>query len=334
MEKVAWFFDSDFEERLFSEKMTSFTSTKRTQEFEYFISLLKPNDFIYSTKKYQIEYIQFIEEFTKSEFLITNKNKNITPWNSDYKDLDFLKKLQSKIMTLEFGKRNGFYKHEVNIVKDIKKLKDNFIYKYPYSVSGQGNYVFPKDQTVIEKLIEKHQLIEEERLERIFDFSSLIINNELILTYQNFVDEYFQYKGTLISEEPIFSHELELQYQTYLEKVLDYSKSYKGVMSVDGFLYTKNGQTELNPMCEINARKTMGYFTCEFKKKYFRNWKSFKLLLIRNKKTLKTRPMLENSKGGYLLISPLENIFNCFVIYGPSNKDLFEMENELLLTYF
>ncbi len=316
MEVKTWFFNADFEKSLFESPFEPFQSLALNQEFEYLINYLHPDDQIYTLKNYDDEFSYRFEKITGKSFKTTQDKKNVQAWGQNYNVDVRVKELQSKTILLKF-KDLGLIQHEVQLIDHPRELEEGYIYKFPYSFSGLGHYQYPQDKTKCESALKNHLLIKEKKLNRVSDFSTLIENNQVLCCYENFVDRRFQYKGTRITpENPVKSqHEL---YQKMLKEVFQLIRFYPGVCSLDSFYYLEDEQVKLQPISEINMRKSMGYFTYRFKEKYFPNEQYVHFLL--STKKLKT----ENSSQVFSL-SPENNKFQAYFLVGSNSDQLDEL---------
>ena len=69
MEKIAWLFNADFEQKLFHGDIKNLQSTKINQEFEYLLHLVDPEKITFSTKNYSKSYRDYIEKISNKPFL-------------------------------------------------------------------------------------------------------------------------------------------------------------------------------------------------------------------------------------------------------------------------
>lgn len=333
MEEIAYLFNGDFESQIFLRKNISKQSSKMNQEFEYFISFLNPDLYIYTHKVYTPEFQLFFKDFTGKNIQTSTQAKEVIAWCNNYENLDLIKKLQDKVQTLSFLLENNLIQHKAQVINKESKLREGFLYKDPYSLSGMGHMHIPQHEAKVKTLLSSGRvLIEEEILDRDMDFSILVENNKFVAIYENYVDEYYQYKGTYLKPELKFTHTIQREIDKALENVLTYAQTYSGPLSIDAFTYRANEDLFVHPCCEINARKTMGYFTYHFKQKYFSSSSHFKLILQRNKKQIRSR--IEVEKLGALLISPLENQFYVICIPGNSEEEVSKKELSLFSTFF
>ncbi len=335
MEEVAWIFNGDFEIRLFSEQFQNIQSTKMTQEFEYFIYLLEPNKYIFTTKGYSQEYKDYIKSIVGPEIKTTRHAKNIIGWCSNYEQKEILLKYQNKETVLKIQIEKELTSEKICFLRDVAELEEGYLYKYSKSLSGGGHLKFPRDDIKIKKLLKEGEtLIKEKIHKRIFDFSTLIEKGEVLAVYENLIDDYFQYKGTIISDDFRLPTNIKTQYEECLKVFLKELTDYKGVLSIDSFLYSKGREVKLFPACEFNMRKTMGYIAFSIKKKYFNHFKSMKLVLKKNKGYKLDYSSIARFSGSIFLLSPLENRFLVFVILGNSVDEINLLEEKLISAFF
>ena len=327
MEALAWLFNSDFEKKLFSTTFHKKESSKQNQEFEYFIHLLNPEDVIFTGKDYSKEYKTRIKNLTQKDFKITNQAQKISNWCQEYNEVELLKKLQSKYETYKFLQKENLLKHEAIFVNQESELEAGYLYKTENGFSGTGHFLFPQDKDKIRKYLQDHGIILKEKLrQRDLDFSSLIINKEIICQYENYIDERFQYKGSSFSSQPFLNQKDQTELDLALVKVLDYLGEYRGVLSIDAF---KAGH-DLIPICEFNARKTMGYVAYSIWKKYFNDFSEFKFLLFKNNRSQKSFDQLK--EHNIHLLSPFENNFFVFALSAHDKNEMKRTEKILATT--
>ena len=336
MEEVAWLFNGDFENNLFSDSMDEKVSSKVNQEFEYLIHLINPVKQIYTTKKYSKEYDSYIECITGKDFKRTHQSKNIQNWCQSFSERKKLRKLQSKQELLKYLQQDDLVPSDSQIISSINLLKEGFLYKKNNSMSGMGHFIMPQQEVKIKSLLAQGiSLIEEPIRNRVLDFSTLIYENKEVAVYENIVDEFFQYKGTVIDANFSIPKNLEVKLEKTKKYLEGYLKDYHGHLSIDHYLYKEAHELKLYPACEINVRKTMGYIAFEVFQKYFDGQGVCKLLLVNQKmKTLNYEKIkLELGSHG-LLLSPADNRFKVFVITASSRDELSDYEDHLLSRLF
>lgn len=333
MEKIAYLFNADFEEKLVQKSFKTFESSKINQEFEYLIHWLDPEMPIYTQKNYSLEYRNKVSKITKSEFKTTTSGK-VELFCQNFDQIDLVLKLSSKFETMKFLQKNNLITYDVEFIKNEDHLTIEGLYKSPFGVSGSGHYIYPRDKQKILKIINEYgHILKEPVLNRSKDFSSLFVNGEYIATYENYIDNRFQYKGSFFSPNNLFSEDIDKRYKNFMTTLIDYTGDYQGIMSIDGFLYNKN--SEIHPCCEINARKTMGYVAYSIWKKYFTRCEYFKFLLFKNNFSKKKLDSFTcELDNGAILLSPKDNRFLIFCLGGEDFNELKLREKNLVSTLF
>lgn len=331
MEKLSYLFNADYEDHLFSGNFSQHESSKVNQEFEYFIHWLYPEHTIFTSKKYDGPYLCHLKKNTGKD-LKTVRTGRVKLFCQNFEQACLKKKLSDKFSTAKFMLSSGLNPYPINFISDLKKLKTGFLYKAPTGVSGSGHFQFPNDLAKITKTLNGYDyILEEPIIARERDFSTLIENKKRIVSYENYVDERFQYKGSYFTPSFSIGKKLDLEYENAIKLVLDYANDYDGIMSIDGFSFDEG--KKINPCCEINSRKTMGYVAFKFWQKYFGNTSHFKFLLFKN---TYSKPALEAEffykESSSILLSPSSNRFLVFAFAGNREKEIYEKEKLLSAT--
>ncbi len=334
MEKISLLFNADFDKKLSSGKYHQFESSKINQEFEYLIHWLHPEGTLFSTKNYQGIYRDYLKQQT-GENLKTICTGVPELFCQNFKEPELLKKLQNKISLFDYLKEKEMIKHRGIRISRSEDIEDGFLYKTPYGMSGSGHYSGIQNKIAIEKALKKYgEVLKEELLSRSLDFSTLCHEGKIITQYENIVDERFQYKGSFFKPDFKLGSGLDEFYEKTINQVLEYSSDYKGVMAIDGFSY--QAHSRVHGACEINTRKTMGYFAYELWKKYYESSHYFKFLLFKNnfKAKLLNTFFDENLLEGVKLISPIENNFLIFTVAADTEVEIKTRELGLYTTLF
>lgn len=325
---MSYFFNGDFEDFLASSKEHyTINSNKRNQELEYLILWLE-DEALYTTKKYDQEYLDFIKRFKKIE--ITNHKKDTKLWCSKIYNKELQKKHNSKASTSAFAIENGMAHSKTKIISSREEVEEGYIYKEAFGVSGIGTWTFEQRPKQI-----NFPLIKEPLLDRIFDFSTLVLEGKSI-TYQNHVDDNFQYKGTTlgINFTPFSWFE---KYRLDVECIIKEFENIQGPWSIDSFLYREDGKDLVYTLSEINARKTMGYCTLKLKEILFSKERYTRLRLISNRKIKNEyshEEIYNRFEGKIIPLSPKGNIFSLYLICEDNLGELNELEDFLFLTLF
>lgn len=335
-EKVSWIFNVDFEQRLFNNHFSNIQSNKMSQEFEFLIFLINPEMTVFTTKKYSDEYLKKIQLLTGVKPKITTNSKGVKGWCAEYENLEVLKKLQLKENTLKLLLDKNLIDLKISFIKSMDDVEEGYLYKFSKSLSGGGHMYFPKHSTKIKKLLDSGEtLIKEKDLERVFDFSTLVQNGKILGRYENEVDEFFQYKGSIIGEEFVLPSNLEKEYNQSISALLDYTKEHQNILSIDSFTYLSAKGLKLFPACEINVRKTMGFSATQLKRLYFPNLKVMKFGLKKNTLSNDSKVRIQTDlPKNTLLLSPLDNMFVVYICAAESREELDNLCQELFLTFF
>jgi hypothetical protein len=337
MVEVAWLFNSDFEQQTFSGKPVQLNSSKQNQEFEYLIAYLDPEKIIFTSKKYTNDFLINFEYLTRQKLKTSNRSKQIIPWCNDYSYKGECLKYQSKVEFYKYMQENNFHSHESTFVKTMEEVEPGYLYKDPNSVSGIGHLNFPEDHIKIQnKLNVNSTLIKEELLNRTKDFSALIENNKIISVYENIIDRNFYYTGTILTNEFPIDKKNRDEYNSFLESLCNDFMDYRGVMSVDSFLYLKDGKENLLNACEVNLRKTMGYIAFNIKKRYYNESEffCFRIIYKKTKPKISYEQIYNEYENKIFFLSPLSNRFQVVIFNCSSRGEYVEIEKKLLLKFF
>ncbi|MEX1099471.1 MAG: hypothetical protein WEB87_03525 [Bacteriovoracaceae bacterium] len=316
---MSWFFNADYESFLFSGRSHyTFNSSKLNQEFEYLIHFLEDGP-IFTTKKYSKGYIERIEALSGKRFMTENSPENARPWWASIGDYEADKILHSKITSTKFGIEKGIIQDACLVSLKNFDPKEGHVYKMEGELSGRGHLLWPRDKKKISVLLENGLvLIEEPLRERVRDFSALFLSAKKKVVYENAVDRHFQYKGTRLIA-PKLSLEQEKEYEKALGDICQFYLKLGASFpfSVDSYIYKQNNCEILNPLCEVNARKTMGYAALKLAELFQAPCASM-VLLNRAQKVFKDDRIL--------VLSPPENQFQTVFLKAKSPEELKELE--------
>lgn len=180
--------------------------------------------------------------------------------------IDAVKKLSSKLSAHELSPLPG--SQVLYNEKDLEEFPDGLI-KLPHGFSGRGN--IPKSQTHrLQNLL--FPVLGEPLKKRIFDFSTHweIRNGELFYLGATELKNtsWGSYIGNLAGNKLSFPEFIEEQKAFVFSKKEEILKiGYFGPLSMDAMIYEESGE-KLQPIIEINPRKTMGSFTLSLWKKW------------------------------------------------------------------
>ena len=323
---MSYYFNGDLEDFLLTSK-TEYTIEFNpfNEEFEYFIALLE-NETICTKKIYSPDYINYLKYEFNCDLKTTKSKVDAKLWCFQIYDLKLQKRINSRFFTKKYS--NKYNEHQAIKIYDQEELEEGFVYKEDISVSGMGNYLYPRDKKKLYKVLKDRPLLKEKLLSRTEDISSLVDGND-IYHYQNTVDEYFQYKGTFIGRD--FKNETWfVDYKDKLTSFMEEELNIQGPYAVDSFVY----EDKLHFLSEINNRKTMGYIAHKLKEKYFNGFPLFKSILIPSKKVDDFKLTYSMNLDNTYLISPRGNLFCYFVVVAHTEDELKRSELNLYSRIF
>lgn len=315
----------DYEIKLFQEGARLFESNRINQELEYLLFWVEPTQVLWSTKRYSEDYLRYVKNEIGVEPKIQSElTSSVTHWWGSYSDIEYKRKVNSKATCWEILKQRQLLPAKSEKLSHYPESLDRgFVYKECINFSGKG--FVTNSLSSVQKL--KLPIIKEPILNRKYDLSYLNAGgnypNKVI---ENFVDQKFQYKGTLLS--PCFSFpnkfadDLEKKIVPILQDNL--SLNLEEVWSIDSFIYQEQNELKLYPATEINYRKTMGFVAIALKQKLADSYEYFMFLLRKRDSTnvVWQNKSVREAKGGVLCLSPEDTLFQCMVVYGESEEQL------------
>ena len=317
---MSWAFNADYESFIFSGKGDyKISSNKINQEFEYFIHFLESEP-LFSTKRYDPEYIKNIQSLSGKEFLVEGDPSRAKPWWCAIGEKENDRLLHSKITSTRFAMLTG-YEKQASLVSALNfSPKENFLYKMEGELSGRGHLQWPLNESKIKRLLEEgHTLIEEPLRKRTRDFSALVLNDKKWIFYRNLVDEKFQYKGTLLIEPEMTlaqRAEYELAIRALTKHYLSLGADYP--FSIDSYFYLEGDEEKICAVSEVNVRKTMGYVAWRLKE-FFQAKYAGLLLLGQEART-------QSSEQAFFL-SPTQNRFQSVFITAGGAEELMSLSD-------
>lgn len=309
-------FNTDFEHYLFNTNYNPVTPKYQflNQEFEYLFFFLE-RDELYSEKFYSTEYRNYVELISGNKVQINKKGVNPRGYWGDTTHDELQKKLNDKIFFVQALEHLNLNQQNSKIIKNIEDISFfPCLVKQPHDFSGQQIFSIKdqqdlKDKTkLLIKMLAQSELILEPFIDSRKDIGVQVKPDGSFVTYENSVDDKFQYKGSIISE----GDHLNESQLAKVKKIIDYYKEHgaNNYWSIDLFLY----KNKLH-FCEVNHRKTMGTMSLKLRDKYFENnnYFIFKLYPQRKMKFFKDFNQLQLSikkiDEEILLLSPLGNRF-------------------------
>lgn len=293
----------DYEYSLFDPKYNSekLKYSAMNSEWEFMLWYCEPEKMLYSERKYKHTYLAKIQSLTGKQPQYTNKADNLVPWFGPTKNMELMKKLNSRIYCCRWAKEN-------NYLPDDTKVYDLFPHRLPsgYIAKEAGGFSGKGIHTKLNKKM--GPVIIEPLLNRKNDYSCLFIKGEPIY-YKNEVDNHFQYKGSSkdnINDWSLESLKLGDKFNNVLRDVTNKvyvhynSQCEQDVWGFDFFTYEEGDELLLYPINEVNFRKTLGYLFYKVCL-YFSHKQSANLIITKYK------------REDAIQLSPDDNKFNTYL---------------------
>jgi hypothetical protein len=262
--------NADYESVLFEKKELPQIINQSIEFLSFFLEERK----LYSIKKYQPLYLDYVEKISglKPEIVNTGDYEN---WWGALTRPDLERTINSKEICLNFSTDT-----QIMTSPEGLRLEEGrpYLAKSPFGMSGQNFIVFKKGEEV---KLPSMKLVIEPLFDRVDDFSHYVLPGGERICYENIVDQKFQYKGSVFSDlsQPrlkslSFYKDISIKewekFLSELEYIFDFL-SHRGVhdgYSIDSFSYKLNDQRILRTLSEVNYRKTMGLITWLLANKY------------------------------------------------------------------
>jgi hypothetical protein len=345
----AFLVNIDFEETLMLDHYKPVIKLNSEFEYVFFFQRKEYEAKLFSLTSFEEDYLEYIKSKNIKLPQIVTKSSDYKLWWGNRNLLELKRKIISKSYAHKLGKRLGLTPSDSCIVHSIEEI-ENFFRKHGdlllrsnRNFSGRGHLFvsdWDKDKGKITKKIKEGELVCDSLRKRVLDIgvSMNLDNNEFYLV-QNFNDKLGSFKGGQYHQS---IKTLKVKYDfinvEQLEKnIFIIMKSLKeegctGEVQVDMYYYETNNNIKLNPLVEINWRKSMGGMV---KSLYEKNNSNGSWLIIPRKKILTKlsfRNIDELFKDKILVTSPLSKMFFSFYLIGKTKKE--QQENlESFLSY-
>lgn len=190
-----------------------------------------------------------------------------------------VEKLNSKLYALERSPLP--HACRIHSYRDVEALQracaGPIVIKDCLESSGRGHFLIFPDRPIDHRALEAflarpHPLIGEPWVERIRDFSTQWkIEQSGSVYYQGLTichnDSRGQYRASEVGSSD-FSFDFTL-HRKWVEEIA--SEGFFGNLGIDAMIYKTNHGQSLQPLVEINPRKTMGYVALAFQRRFFPN---------------------------------------------------------------
>lgn len=323
--------NADYEIQLFENK----TGPEAINQSLEFLSLYLVENELWTTKNYNQNFISHVKSISG----ITprfSKQKQFENWWGSLSNIEIEKKINSK----EFVSK---YSVDSQIITSIDQLnisqEAKYLAKNPYGMSGQNFLIFEKGQEelLIPFLKKSKKLVIEPFFQRVKDFSHYLLPDGKMICYENLVDNFFQYKGTVFRDlnSPDVFHlsffkDIERkewdEFLSELNQIVIDLKN-EGALcgySIDSFTYLERNKIRIRTISEVNYRKTMGLMTWLLTKKYASDYSWSMLVLGKSLKFQNAFEYIKNqikSLDGCIQLSPGDTRFEMFFLYANSNQE-------------
>lgn len=278
--------NADYESMLFERK----AGPRAVNQSIEFLALYLEDQPLLSEKNYSEDFLHHVRKISGRDPVIVHDG-GWENWWGELRDISLEQRLNSKEFILPFSP-------ESKLVTSLQELElqpeKMFLAKSPFGMSGQNFLRFSSnDPEKVAPLLAKCQsLIVEPLYQRMDDFSHYVFPDDSTISYQNIVDQSFQYRGTLFLDHSApelrhlsFFHEVDQTAWTRFEDELKKVKRAvreaggKGGYSVDSFTYMDDGGLRIRVVSEVNYRKTMGLVAYRLSQNYFKHrpWTLFLL---------------------------------------------------------
>lgn len=323
--------NADYEIQLFENKTGPEVIN---QSLEFLPFYLIQNE-VWTTKKYDENFLNHVERISgfRPHF---SRGKHFENWWGSLSNIELEKKINSKEFALKYSLNS-------QLITSIDQLQidegKKYLAKNPFGMSGQNFVVFEKGQeeNLISLIGKTKKLVIEPLYDRHRDFSHYLLPDGKLICYENIVDKFFQYKGTIfrnlnfpdISHLSFYKDLKKEEWDKFLSQlnliVADLRK--EGILSgfsVDSFTYLDQGNTRIRSVSEVNYRKTMGLMAWLLASKYA-SGSSWAMLILG--KSLKMKNAFEYIQDqikyldGIIQLSPGDTRFEMFLLFANSNQE-------------
>jgi hypothetical protein len=336
--------NADYESELFSGKKPPAIINQSLEFLAFFLT----DRTLYSSKNYSPEYLDYVESKTghRPEIVSSGEFEN---WWGSLKNIELERTLNSKMTSFNLNKTLELDPDSLIVNKPddfLRLLMDKpYLIKDPFGMSGIGLKIISKEEEFA--FFKKFPLIAEPLRKRVYDFSHYCFSDGEIIAYENVVDDFFQYKGTVFQNhfkpnlhqlsfyEQIDERKWKL-FQNNLKKIIDHYLSFQNDQgfSVDSFIYEKNQSYFIRELSEVNYRKTMGSICYGLAKKYAQDfpWCAFLLCKANQLKFSEIKSRI-SSFHQVMILSPDDVRFLMFFVFAEDKfqgKEILENLSSLL----
>ncbi len=301
----------DYEYDLFSIPLSYKKRCRICREFEYLLFYIPLDGCIVLHAPLDHAFMRQVPFAHKIEMFHLDMHSD--NWWGALENIKLEQQLNSKITSTQLATTLGINIGNKQVIYTQQELFDYMhscttplVLQSPYLFSGIKQLV---TTTVIKK--QEYPLIVSSLLNRICDLGILIKRKKINLIYLNKNNSQGGYCGTLIAPEEELIKIISLTYQIAIDRVKElfievYTQSerivsylsqkypaWDGDIQIDMFFYAQNAQVYLNPLVELNFRRTMGELFALITQSYQKTLNLFTL-------SLKQQPQIK----GEVMLSP------------------------------
>lgn len=320
---------------------------------------------LFSTKKYDQDFLEYVESMTHHRPEIVSESKNFENWWGEGKDFEVERVLNSKITSAEIIQNHKWCdrtfiirtENDMNYVP----MDRTYLVKNPFGMSGQRfltiNPEMPHHDLILstKQWLKEGPVIVEPLLKRKHDFSAYVFADDHVIHYENMIDAHYQYKGSVFADYTCpniqhlsFFHDIALdKWQKYNEQMNQIIKTYGSLMaingySVDSFTYIES-DLEIRSLSEVNYRRTMGRVTYELAQRFNQGRPWAQLLMGKSARSDggfkfvkdKLRDLLwsKDKDSGFIILSPGDTRFEILFLLASGYKEAEKFQKELILRF-
>ena len=242
----------------------AFNTQNWNYEFEYLFFFIQKDEILNTPIVYSADYIEYLKiKFNLDPKFENAPQKNYQYWWGDSTNFELELKLNCKKYFWKLCQRLKVpYPVSVDKISDLPKLDEKVIIRKNLGMSGKGSKVLKKEEI---RKIEKNQIVSN-YIKKEKDFGVIFENNEFFY-YENVIDQFNQYKGSLFFPKKITNSDLLMNniFNSLSDPIKELMKLTNKRLQFDGFI-CPNGKFYFN---EINFRQTMGNIAKEISHKFF-----------------------------------------------------------------
>jgi hypothetical protein len=320
-----WNVNIDYESQLFDSDYSPLKYEKFNKSLEHIFFYINKdsNSSLLPIANYSEKYLKSIESLGFLSPRISSSKESVSShnWWGALNDLELERKLNSKLYTIELAQNLNLPSPKqwaVNQVSDLqKRISENedeiWLLRNPYKMSGQGAHIFQKSRInkylkLFEKTFNQTPMVLNNYCERILDIGftfNLDEGKREVFFIINRIDNNLSFNGGefYLDEVDFYREypELDLEnlmkdLRVHLGKVVQHCQDLGalGFLQVDTFIYRDSeNKIQVNPLVEINYRRTMGQLLYAFKP-------------FAKKKIILKRAVVDKNSTKGIIISPSE----------------------------